>query len=313
MELGSQRLMLRLEEVKVSSVRRREEVNPLATFLHTYAGPGGADPPLDCFDAEIARYKAAQGEVAALPVGSVVGWLRCDARPIKQALSTWVTKRVYLFTHYLFEKVVSSMAELYSFIDASTRLLDRDPAAEEEPAARQAALYEVMACMRDVRKRAERTEASFEPLRAAVALLKGYGIALEEATLTQLEQGPMAWGALRKRMLNVRERLTDLQQEEACVIRERSEAFNARVDAFRAAFLKLAPFSVPGPCIRLEDVAPAYEALDAFRHGSASSRFSCGPPLPSRARAARRPLCTSVRASCQCSRVRLPSHGGGLL
>jgi len=248
----------------------------LQNFLAANASAGGGDPPLECFDAEIARYKAAQAEVAALPAGVAIGWLRVDARPIKQALSTWVTKRVFLFTNYLFEKVVTSMQELYEFIGASTRLLDQDPAAEAEPAGRQAALYEVMACMRDVRKRADRTDASFEPLRAAVALLKGYGIAMEEATLAQLDQGPMAWGALRKRMLNLREKLTDLQQEEARVIRERSEAFATRVDAFRAAFQKLAPFAVPGPAIRLEDVAPAYEALDAFRHGSSSSRFSCG-------------------------------------
>ena len=248
---------------------KRDLNETLHAFLQTQGGAGGSDPPLEAFDAEIARYKAAQAEVAALPVGASIGWLRIDAKPIKQALSTWVTKWVFLYTHYLFDKVVTSMRDLHDFVGHATKVLDKDPAVEGEPHGRQAALYEVMACMRDVRKRTEKTETSFEPLRATVGLLKSYGIALEEATLAQLEQGPMTWGAVRKRMLNVREKLTDLQQEEARVIRERSDQFTARLDAFRAAFLRLAPFSVPPPgVIRLEDVAPAYEALDAFRHGA---------------------------------------------
>ena len=248
----------------------------LQNFLVDQGLPGGLDPPLECFDGEIGRYKAAQAEVAALHTGVVMGWLRIDARPIKQALSTWVTKWVFLYTQYLFNKVVTSMQEMYDFIGTATKSLEKDPGSEQEAPAKQAALYEVMGCMRDIRKRTDRTEAAFEPLRATVALLKGYGIQLEETTLSQLEEGPIAWGTIRKRMLNVREKLTDLQQEEARVIRERSDAFTSRVEAFRAAFLKLAPFAVQGTTIRLDDVAPAYETLDAFRHGSNASKYACG-------------------------------------
>lgn len=254
---------------------RRDLNETLHAFLTTNSTPN-SEPPLDKFDAEIARYKAAQNEVAALPTGQVIGWLRVDAKPMKQALSTWVTKWVFLYTHYLFDKVVSGMAELYDFVGRANKTLEKDPASEGEDGAKQASLYEVMGTMRDIRKRAERTEAAFEPLRATVALLKGYGIVLEEATLSQLEEGPILWGAVRKRMLNVREKLTDLQQEEARVIRERSDAFAAKVDAFRAAFVRLAPFAAPGKSIRLEDVGPAYEALDAFRHGSTAARYACG-------------------------------------
>jgi dynein heavy chain len=248
----------------------------LQSFLIDQGLEGGLDPPLECFDGEIGRYKAAQSEVASLNTGVVMGWLRIDARPIKQALSTWVTKWVFLYTHYLFDKVVTSMQEMYDFIGKATKSLEKDPGAEQDAPAKQAMLYEVMGTMRDIRKRTDRTEALFDPLRATVTLLKGYGIALEETTLTQLEEGPIAWGTIRKRMLNVREKLTDLQQDEARVIRERSDAFTARVEAFRAAFLKLAPFAVAGAAIKLDDVAPAYETLDAFRHGSTSAKFSCG-------------------------------------
>ncbi len=255
-----------------------EDMNQtLAYFLEEQAPEDeDGDPPLEAFDAEIARYKAAQSEVASLNTGVVMGWLRIDARPIKQALSTWVTKWVFLYTQYLFNKVVTSMQDMYDFIGKATKSLEKDPGAEQEPAARQATLYEVMGTMRDIRKRTDRTEALFDPLRAMVALLKSYGIAMEESTLSQLEEGPIAWGTVRKRMLNVREKLTDLQQDEARIIRERSDAFASRVEAFRASFLKLAPFAVSGPTIRLDDVQPAYELLDAFRYGSTSLKFNCG-------------------------------------
>ncbi len=61
-------------------------------------------------------------------------------------------------------------------------------------------LYDIMSCMRDIRKRSERTEAMFEPLQATVALLSRYNIALPESVLKQLEEGPPLWRSLKKKM-----------------------------------------------------------------------------------------------------------------
>ena len=41
----------------------------------------------------------------ALHSGSVVGYLRLDAKPTKQAIITWVSRWTYLFTAYLQSKV----------------------------------------------------------------------------------------------------------------------------------------------------------------------------------------------------------------
>lgn len=41
----------------------------------------------------------------ALPTSATIGYIKIDAKPIKQALSTWVTKWIYLYTHYLQNKV----------------------------------------------------------------------------------------------------------------------------------------------------------------------------------------------------------------
>lgn len=49
--------------------------------------------------------RAIGAEVAALPGSAVLGWVRVSAKPLKQALATWASKWVYLFTKYLQDKV----------------------------------------------------------------------------------------------------------------------------------------------------------------------------------------------------------------
>lgn len=63
-------------------------------------------------------------------------------------------------------------------------------------------LYAFMACMRDIRKRSDRTQACFAPLTATVSLLTKYGLSVGEHVKKQLEEGPMAWNSLTKKMFH---------------------------------------------------------------------------------------------------------------
>jgi dynein heavy chain len=45
--------------------------------------------------------RAVGQEIAALPAKAVVGFIKVSAKPLKASLSTWASKWVYLFTHYL--------------------------------------------------------------------------------------------------------------------------------------------------------------------------------------------------------------------
>lgn len=162
------------------------------------------EPSLEKFDEEVARYKAVQAEIKELPASKVIGWLKIDAKPLKQALATWVTKWIYLYTQHLSNRVVNSIQELYTFMGAADMTLDmqvkkEEPAeveyGEEQPEYTgpsdeelQKALYSVMGCMRDVRKRTDRTDAMFKPLGQCVDLLGKYGIVLDDKTLKQLEE-----------------------------------------------------------------------------------------------------------------------------
>lgn len=125
----------------------------------------------------------------------------------------------------------------------------------EEEAEKRKALYSIMACMRDIRRRTERgTDTMFEPLKETVSLLHSFGIQLNETVLHQLENAEFNWRVLKKKMLNRREQLAPLQQAEAVEIRRKSDAFNERVEDFRAFFQKKAPFAVTGGELKLEQV-----------------------------------------------------------
>ena len=62
-------------------------------------------PSLEAFAAEIGRYKAIQDEVQALPASAAIGWIKVDARPLKQALLTWTSKWIYHFMRHLHGEV----------------------------------------------------------------------------------------------------------------------------------------------------------------------------------------------------------------
>eukprot|EP00891_Asterochloris_glomerata_P002883 jgi/Astpho2/2883/Aster-01037 len=253
------------------------------------------DPALDRFEAEIAKYKAVQDEIQGLPTSASIGYIKIDAKPIKQALSTWVTKWIYLYTRYLQDKVNNNMDELFRFIQNSTNTLDLKvgneaaseapadalPSEEETPESKQAkadetrkALFAIMSCMRDMRKRETRTDNMFEPLRDTVALLAKFGITMSEIVLKQLEDGPLQWKGLKKKVFQRREQLAPLQQAEAIEIRRKSDAFGEKVEEFRKFFQQKAPFSVPGGELKLEHVQPSYLMLDAFHHGHVEGHMS---------------------------------------
>lgn len=55
------------------------------------------------------------------------------------------------------------------------------------------ALYDILSCVRDVRKRSDRTDAMFEPLKETAALLHAFGIQLGDGVLKQLENADLRW------------------------------------------------------------------------------------------------------------------------
>ena len=76
------------------------------------------EPPLFEFDKQIGHYKTLQDAISSMPVTATRGWLKLDAKPAKQALSTWVTKWMFAFTQHLQDNVINALAEIEAFMKA---------------------------------------------------------------------------------------------------------------------------------------------------------------------------------------------------
>lgn len=76
------------------------------------------------FDDKIHQYLGVQSEVAALRHTQDVGFVRVNAQPMKQAISTWVTKWIYLFAQSLQDHVSSSLERMHSFISHTQKGLE---------------------------------------------------------------------------------------------------------------------------------------------------------------------------------------------
>ena len=76
------------------------------------------------FDREIRKCREVQLEVADLRASADIDFIRVNSQPIKQALATWVTKWVYIYTQYLHAHVTSSLRDLDGFMETVTAGLD---------------------------------------------------------------------------------------------------------------------------------------------------------------------------------------------
>ena len=139
------------------------------------------EPALSDFDEQIDMYRRQALDIGALSTSATRGWLKLDAKPVKQALSTWVTKWKFAYTQHLQTSVIDRLSELKAFMEATVGGL----ATEVEPDD-VAALVQAMTFIRDVRVRTDTIDALFEPLRGTVALLKKYSITLSESTMELL-------------------------------------------------------------------------------------------------------------------------------
>ena len=223
------------------------------------------DPPLSAFDNQIIRYKALEEEIRDLPQIKIIGWVKIDAKPIKSALSSWVSKWTYQYQSYLLDKVTSKVTDLVQFVSFTDTALDTEVSDTDRKA-----MLDVMGYLRDVRKRADGTDAMFDPLRQTVSLLSKHLVQTPDEVLRQLEEAPLTWNNLKKKAVVTKEKQAKNHSREADKIKKESKEFEAKVEAFCTAFKKEMPFEYQS------NYNEAYKQLDSIHHGPNNVMMLCG-------------------------------------
>jgi dynein heavy chain len=236
------------------------------------AGSAMATPPplpaqllnLERFQEKISFFLSLQNEISESKHVKDVGFVRVNSLPIKQALSTWVTKWVYLFTQYLHDRVVNQLLWVDNFMQKVNSGLDIEIDGEKD----KLSLMQCMLHIRDVRRlMREDVLVNFAPLKDFVALLKVNGIALDmsyvgkENVLTFLEQAPIRWENMVNKTFRKKEVIQPLQNQMMESIRQEVAEFNRRLASMKEEFKAGAPLHAPSDSRAIADV---YEQLDAY-------------------------------------------------
>ena len=78
------------------------------------------------FGGKIRHYLTIQNEISDLKAIYDIDFVKVNAQPIKQAISTWATKWLFLFSQYLQMQLGSKLIELYSFMKMVNAGLELD-------------------------------------------------------------------------------------------------------------------------------------------------------------------------------------------
>jgi dynein heavy chain, axonemal len=167
-----------------------------------------------------------------------VDWMRVDARPLRQSLSSLILQCIGCYTDHLSTSLKSTIAELCAFVELSFGVLhDTTLSATEE------GLMEIMRVARAVKRRAERTEKLFEPMRSCAELLHRQGCGISDELSRALDDLPTRWSNLQKLTVQMKERLGAHLKVVADKIRMRSSQLDKTVGEFRANFKQLPEFT----------------------------------------------------------------------
>lgn len=259
------------EELKADRERKADEAAADAEAARA-EGVEQAPPPvrikvidLAAFDAQITKYSTVQDAIRQLKHSMDVVFVRVDAQPIKQALSTWVTKWNYMFTLYLHKHVMDKLRWLHEFTQEVEEGLNPDVTASEED---REALMAVIAHICDVSKIMDQTFAMFEPLKEVVSLLKKHGDDFRDEkvagihALEYLEDAQIRWENTVNHTFKVKEAIRPHQNQMADNIKLDIGRFGERLRAFRLEFQVKAPFGVGS----VSSWSEAYAVIDSYQN-----------------------------------------------
>jgi len=223
-------------------------------------------PNLAKFEERINYLQGIRARIADLSPTRSVGFLRINTQPIKQALSMWVTKWIYVFTQYLHGHVISTLEELNSFMQDVEEGLnlkqDAEYLGDDE-------LMQIMQLIADVRQRMPRMQYLFQPIEEILLLLRKQGISFESdeiggrPLLEAFRTAPQLWDATVNVAFKARERIQSRQAHLAHDVGMQGSAFGRRLSEFREEFLGKAPLCNDGsmfmPAEQADEILAVYQ------------------------------------------------------
>ncbi|EFC48546.1 hypothetical protein NAEGRDRAFT_55628 [Naegleria gruberi] len=189
------------------------------------------------FDEQIKKYHNIHEQIKELTACDNAGWLRVDAKPIKQELLKICTSWEKLFSNFLVQNVSERLNDIYQFMNTVESGIDKEVTDGDITT-----LREVIRYIRDIKSETESENGIFQPLQEIVVLLSQYGIELAPNLVHTLEQAPVKWDGLYKRSLVRRTELSDLQDKESQKVKEQGLQFGKRVLKFQEEFRDMAAF-----------------------------------------------------------------------
>jgi len=206
-------------------------------------------PNLEKFDEKIKFFQELREEISELPPSYNIGYLRINSQPIKQALSTWVTKWIYTFTQYLHENVTKNLQSMDDFVCQVTTGLSFDVNGVTFD---DAALRQVVQHVQGVRKKMGPTESMFTPLRETIQLLKSHGLSFDKDTIGEtpileyFENAKETWDTVVNMAFKAREQIQPKQNMMTSNIKTQVSSFWSGVTELEKDFMTKGPFADDG-------------------------------------------------------------------
>jgi len=223
-------------------------------FLLQETNPGEAMPPVFAFEEHIHTFRVLKDEIRELPGTKVVGWLKIDVRPLRNALLNYVSKWSDVFQHYPLNHVIKSVNELTTFVSKAEKGIMLDVIDTES-------LILVLTHLLAIRKREKETDVCFDPLKIILHMLTKHEVQVPPDLGKELMALQESWIAMKQRAVVMKDRHAAITAKEALLLKERGKQFEEKLTEFRDFFLKTMPFHYS------ENVEKAYAAIDDLHHG----------------------------------------------
>lgn len=149
---------------------------------------------LDQFGEQIGFYRKSQSDIRLISDTQSFGWIRVDCKPLKQSLDLNLGKWVYLFTHYLNNRMLTRLKDFRQFLVEANAGLDVVVNKGDIDQ-----LFAVLEAMLLIRSRVNEYNTLFDELNNTVELLKKHGVTVTDSLLQRIDEGPGLWLELKKR------------------------------------------------------------------------------------------------------------------